>query len=105
MMSHDLDKSVKRKPKRRIVEDLSSDNSGSEGKTYHSGNNKMGEEYFRCLRTLVFHCFSWLYGFCTIIINDGWSLVDMFPKCDRRLRKGNVVEVFHLYEYWKIQLW
>ena len=46
MMSHDLDKSVKRKPKRRIVEDLSSDNSGSEDKTHHSSNNNMGEEYF-----------------------------------------------------------
>ena len=46
MMSHDLDKSVERKRKRRMAEDLSSDYSGSEDKTHHSGNSNMGEEYF-----------------------------------------------------------
>ena len=41
----------------------------------------------------------------TIIINDGWSLVHMFPRCDWKLWKDKVVETFHLYEYWKIRLW
>ena len=50
-MSYDLDKSVERKAKRRIVEDMSSDNSGSEDKTHHSRNKNMGEEYFHCLCT------------------------------------------------------
>ena len=48
MMFYDLDKSVGRKPKRRIVEYLSSDNSGSKDKTHHSQNKNMGEEYFHC---------------------------------------------------------
>ena len=51
MVFDDLDKFVERKPKRRIAEDLSSDYSGSEDKTYHCGNSNMGEEYFHCLRT------------------------------------------------------
>lgn len=57
MMFYDLDKSVGRKPKRRIVEYLSSDNSGSKDKTHHSQNKNMGEEYFHCLSILIFHCF------------------------------------------------
>lgn len=58
MLFYDLDKSVEQKLKRRIVEDLSSDNTGSEDKN-HSRNNSMAEKYFHCLSTLIFDCFPW----------------------------------------------
>ena len=61
-MSYESDKSVERKPKRRIVEDLPSDNSGSKDKTHHNRNTNIGEQYFHCLSTLIFPYF-FCHGF------------------------------------------
>ena len=66
-MSYDLDKSVERKAKRRIVEDMSSDNSGSEDKTHHSWNKKWVRNIFIACAHRYFIVFHSSKGFVPLL--------------------------------------